>query len=138
MIPLIFVLGTLLGILAGGALCISYLRLEIPVDIGSQLKRMQNQLDDIESAINLALVTRYAERNGRRHPDVGWHYESKRSFEPSRANLTPQHKAGPMLAHRPSAITPTLQPVTTIGMWWIWPTVPLAPIAVRSTAFSLS
>ena len=61
MIPLIFILGTLVGILAGGALCVRYLRREIAADIGPQLKRMQNQLDNIESAINLALVTRYAE-----------------------------------------------------------------------------
>jgi hypothetical protein len=131
-------LGVLVGFLAGMFLCARYLRREIAADIGPQLKRMQNQLDNIESAINLALVTRYAELNGQRHPDANWHYASKRSFQPSRANLTPQHKAGPMRQHRPSAITPTLQPLTTIGMWWIWPTVPLVPFAARSTACSVS
>ena len=65
MIPLIFILGTLL---AGGALCVSYLRRGIAADIGPQLKRVLNQLDNIESAINLALVTRYAELNGQRRP----------------------------------------------------------------------
>jgi hypothetical protein len=68
MVPLIFILGTLVGILAGGALCIRYLRREIAADIGPQLKRMQNQLDNIESAINLALVTRYAELSGSHYP----------------------------------------------------------------------
>jgi hypothetical protein len=72
MVPLIFVLGALLGILAGGALCIRYLRSAVADDIGPQLRRlhadvdpqlrrMQNQLDNIESAINLALASRYAE-----------------------------------------------------------------------------
>ena len=69
---LIFVLGTLLGVLVGGALCVHYLRAAIADDIGPQLKRMhadidpqlrrlQNQLDNIESAVNLALASRYAE-----------------------------------------------------------------------------
>jgi hypothetical protein len=69
---LIFISGTLLGIIAGGALCVRYLRAAIADDIGPQLRRMhadmdpvlrrmQNQLDNIESAINLALATRYAE-----------------------------------------------------------------------------
>jgi hypothetical protein len=69
---LIFILGTLLGVLAGGALCAHHFRAAITGDIGPQLRRMhadidpqlrrmQNQLDNIESAINLALVTRYAE-----------------------------------------------------------------------------
>jgi hypothetical protein len=72
MVLLIFALGTLLGVLAGGALCARYLRAAIADDIGPQLRRlhadvdpqlrrMQNQLDNIESAVNLALATRYAE-----------------------------------------------------------------------------
>jgi hypothetical protein len=72
MVLLIFVLGALLGVLAGGALCVYHLRTAIAGDIGPQLKRMhadidpqlrrmQNQLDNIESAVNLALATRYAE-----------------------------------------------------------------------------
>jgi hypothetical protein len=58
---LLFALGILLGILAGGAICVRYLRHEIAADIGPQLHRMQNQLDTIESTVNLALVTRYSE-----------------------------------------------------------------------------
>jgi hypothetical protein len=68
---LIFILGALLGVLAGGTLCVYYLRAAIADDIGPQLKRMhadidpqlrrmQNQLDLIESAVNLALATWYA------------------------------------------------------------------------------
>jgi hypothetical protein len=69
---LIFVLGALLGVLGGGTLCVYYLRSAIADDIGPklermhadidpQLRRMQNQLDNIESAVNLALASRYAE-----------------------------------------------------------------------------
>lgn len=69
---LVFVIGALGGILAGGALCVRYLRTTITADIGPQLRRlhadvdpqlrrMQNQLDNIESAVNLALASRYAE-----------------------------------------------------------------------------
>jgi hypothetical protein len=72
MVLLIFVLGALLGVLAGGALCVYHLRSAITGDIGPQLKRMhadidpqlrrmQNQLDNIESAVNLAMASRYAE-----------------------------------------------------------------------------
>ncbi len=72
MILLIFVIGALLGVLAGGTLCVHYLRTTIAADIGPelrrlhadvdpQLRRMQNQLDNIESAVNLALASRYAE-----------------------------------------------------------------------------
>ncbi len=69
---LIFFVGMMAGVLAGGALCVRYLRSAIADDIGPQLKRMhadidpllrrmQNQLDLIESAVNVALATWYAE-----------------------------------------------------------------------------
>lgn len=61
MVPLIFVLGALLGILAGGAICIRYVRHEMAADISPQLRRMQAQLDNLEAALNLAVMTRYAE-----------------------------------------------------------------------------
>jgi hypothetical protein len=58
---LIFLLGSLLGVILGGTLCVGYLRREITADIGPRLKRVQFQLDNIESALNLAITTRYAE-----------------------------------------------------------------------------
>lgn len=61
MVLLIFILGTLLGILAGGALCIRYLRREIAADIGPQLRQIQGQLDYMEATLNYALQNRYAE-----------------------------------------------------------------------------
>ena len=61
-----FLLGALLGTLAGCLLCLRYLRREIAADIGPRLQRIQLQLDNLEMALNLALVTRYAELTG--HP----------------------------------------------------------------------
>jgi hypothetical protein len=58
---LIFLVGSLLGVLMGGALCVSYLRREVVADIGPKLKHMQLQLDNIETELNLAIATRYAE-----------------------------------------------------------------------------
>ena len=58
---LVFFLGALLGLLLGGALCVRYLRREIAADIGPKLKRMQLQLDNIETELNLAITTRHAE-----------------------------------------------------------------------------
>lgn len=54
-----FVLGTLLGIVAGGALVVHQLRAEIAANIGPTLERMQNQLDLIESAVDIALAKWY-------------------------------------------------------------------------------
>lgn len=61
MVLLIFVLGALLGILAGGATCIRYVRHEMAADISPRLRRMQAQLDNLEAALNLAVMSRYAE-----------------------------------------------------------------------------
>ena len=58
---LIFFLGALLGVLLGGALCVSYLRQEIAAGIGPKLRRVEHQLDSIETQLNLAVMTRYAE-----------------------------------------------------------------------------
>lgn len=58
---LIFLVGALLGVLIGGVLCVSYLRREVAADIGPKLKRIQLQLDNIETELNLAIMTRHAE-----------------------------------------------------------------------------
>lgn len=61
MILLICLVGSLLGILVGGAVCVGYLRSEVSADIAPQLRRMQRQLDSLEAAVNLAMMTRYAD-----------------------------------------------------------------------------
>jgi hypothetical protein len=58
---LIFLVGSLLGVLMGGALCVRYLRREVAGDIGPKLKRIQLQLDNIETELNLAITTRHVE-----------------------------------------------------------------------------
>jgi hypothetical protein len=62
---LIFLVGALLGVLMGGTLCVQYLRREIAADIGPSLKRVRLQLDNIETQLNLAVMTRYAELSSR-------------------------------------------------------------------------
>ena len=56
--------GTLGGTIAGCFICIGYLRREIAADIGPRLRRIQLQLDNLETGLNLALVTRYADMAG--------------------------------------------------------------------------
>jgi hypothetical protein len=69
---LIFLVGALLGVLAGGMLCVRYLRHEIAADIGPALRRMRSQLDNLETAMNLELATRYAELGERLPRDRGF------------------------------------------------------------------
>ena len=68
-ILLIFFLGILLGVAGGSVMCVRYLRQEVAAEIGPRLRRLQAQLDNVEAAINLALVTRYADLS--RHPVEG-------------------------------------------------------------------
>jgi hypothetical protein len=71
-IVMVILVAALSGLLAGGIVCLYYLRSAITGDIGPQLKRMhadidpqlrrmQNQLDLIEYAVNAALATWYAD-----------------------------------------------------------------------------
>jgi hypothetical protein len=57
---MIFLLGFLIGVLGGGALCVRYLRQAIAADIGPRLRRVQMQLDNLDMEINLVLATRVA------------------------------------------------------------------------------
>jgi hypothetical protein len=62
---LIFLVGALLGVLIGGLFCVRYLRHEVAANVGPSIRRMKAQLDNLETAVNLALVTRYAELSQR-------------------------------------------------------------------------
>lgn len=62
---LIFLVGALLGVLVGGMFCVRYLRHEVAANIGPSIRRMKAQLDNLETAVNLALVTRYVELSQR-------------------------------------------------------------------------
>lgn len=59
-----FLLGMLIGTIAGCLICIRYLRREIAADIGPRLRRIERQLDNLETAVNLGMVTWYADMAG--------------------------------------------------------------------------
>lgn len=56
-----FLLGTLVGAIAASLTRLVYLRREVAADIEPRLRRIQLQLDNLETAINLAMMTRYAD-----------------------------------------------------------------------------
>jgi hypothetical protein len=62
---MILLVAALVGMLAGGAVCVRYLRQEIAGNIGPKLRRVQLQLDNLEAEINLAMATRLAELSRR-------------------------------------------------------------------------
>jgi len=59
---LAFLVGALLGMMTGGVVAVRYLRREIAADIDPKLKRVLVQLDIIQSALDLGIVTRIQER----------------------------------------------------------------------------
>ena len=65
----IYVMGLQLGVLIGAVFCIRYLRQELSAEIGPKLKQVQAQLDSLEAALNLAVVSRYTELSERLVPD---------------------------------------------------------------------
>ncbi len=77
---LIFLVGALLGVLMGGAICVRYLRREVVGDIGPKLKHMQLQLDNIETELNLAIATRHAELSARSqgNPNASYRHQHDR------------------------------------------------------------
>jgi hypothetical protein len=65
MLILTFLVGALLGMMTGGIVSVRYLRREIAADIEPKLKRVLMQLDIIQSALDLAIVTRHEELSTR-------------------------------------------------------------------------
>jgi uncharacterized membrane-anchored protein YhcB (DUF1043 family) len=65
---ILFVIGLQLGVLVGAVFCIRYLRRELSAEIGPKLGRMQAQLDSLEAALNLAVLSHYAELSERVTP----------------------------------------------------------------------
>jgi hypothetical protein len=54
-------LGILIGLLAGTAVCARYLRQEIAANVGPRLKRIEYQLDSLQAELNLATTTHLAD-----------------------------------------------------------------------------
>jgi len=61
MIALIFLLGSLLGLLFGALLSIRFIRQEVAGDLLPRLQRIQAQLDALDAQMTLAVGARYAE-----------------------------------------------------------------------------
>lgn len=64
MTVLIFFIGALLGMILGVAGCIRYVRQELTARIGPTMHLIQLQLDNVQSAVHLALATWHAEIHG--------------------------------------------------------------------------
>jgi hypothetical protein len=80
MLALIFILGMLLGTLMGGVVCLRLFRQQVTGEFDPRLRQMQLQLNSVETAINVALMTHYDEISRRPPPkpplpppdDSGW------------------------------------------------------------------
>jgi hypothetical protein len=63
MIVLIFLVGSLFGLLVGALLCIRFVRQEITGELGPKLRQIQGQLNTIEAELTYVVSARYAELN---------------------------------------------------------------------------
>jgi hypothetical protein len=61
MIVLIFLFGSLFGILLGALLCVRYVRQEVTGELGPKLRQIQGQLNSIEAELTYVAGSRYAE-----------------------------------------------------------------------------
>lgn len=68
MVLLIFFAGTLLGALAGAIACVRYVRQEMTADIAPRLRRLQVQVDSLETEIRLS-VTEWLTEMSRRYKE---------------------------------------------------------------------
>ena len=50
-------LGSLIGLLAGTAVCVKYLRQELAANLGPRLHRIEQQLDTLQAEMTLATTT---------------------------------------------------------------------------------
>jgi hypothetical protein len=58
MIVLIFLFGSLFGVLLGALACIRFVRQEVAGDLGPKLRQLQRQLNSIEAELTCAVSTR--------------------------------------------------------------------------------
>jgi hypothetical protein len=56
----VILLGLLIGLLTGAAVCARYLRQEIAANIGPRLRHIEVQLDTLQAELNLATEVRLA------------------------------------------------------------------------------
>lgn len=65
---LIFLIGALLGLVIGAVLCIHYVRQEVTARIGPTMDLVLLKLDNMHSAVNLALLNWHAELHNHSYP----------------------------------------------------------------------
>ena len=65
---LIFLIGALLGLVVGAALCVRYLRQEVTARIGPTMDLVLLKLDNVHSAVNVALANWHAELHNHQQP----------------------------------------------------------------------
>lgn len=53
-------LGVLIGLLIGAALCVRYLRQEVAANIGPRLRHIEQQIETLQAELNLATEVRLA------------------------------------------------------------------------------
>jgi hypothetical protein len=72
MMVMIFFVDMFLGALAGAMLCVRYLRQEIAADISPRLRRIQLQLESLETEVYLARTSQLTEltRHAVLHPTL--------------------------------------------------------------------
>jgi hypothetical protein len=70
MIVLIFLFGSLFGVLLGALLCIRFVRQELTGALGPKLRQIQGQLNTIEAELTYVVSTRYAELNAQLSQDL--------------------------------------------------------------------
>ena len=69
MLVLIFFAGALLGALAGAVTCVRYVRQAMMADIAPSLRRLQAQVDNLETEIRIA-VTEWLTELARRYNEL--------------------------------------------------------------------
>jgi hypothetical protein len=68
---LIFLVGSLLGLVLGALICVRYVRQEVAGDLGPKLRQIQGQLTVIEAELTYAIGARYTEINAQLTQDAG-------------------------------------------------------------------
>lgn len=78
---LIFVIGALLGVVVGAAICVRYIRQELTARIGPTMELLRLQVENLQSAVNIALANWHAELHGHQQPDLRDEYERERRLQ---------------------------------------------------------
>jgi hypothetical protein len=124
--------GTLLGVLVGRALSVHHLRAGITADIGPRLERMQNQLDLIESAVDIALAKWYdaLRHHPPRPPEVPQASGSRRQDDIPRDTSPPDWGVGDSDGTLPPFYLDPMTKLFLVALIWCRPWL-LHPIATR-------